>query len=174
MTASGSNKSLAVFGSAFGITSRVAPRGQAYVLCVADPPCAITRGLVPRVRGPGGTGIAALQALDMYAKLPYIAAMANTPSRNARLEARIAPEALALVRRAAEMQGRSVSEFVVAAAQEAAVRAIEEAQFLRLSLADQQALADSLLAPPEPAPALVMAAKALQEMELAEAGQPGA
>ena len=38
----------------------------------------------------------------------------------ARLEARIAPEALAVVRRAAEIQGRSVSDFVVAATQEAA------------------------------------------------------
>ena len=41
-------------------------------------------------------------------------------NRTARLEARIAPEALAVVRRAAEIQGRSVSDFVVAAAQEAA------------------------------------------------------
>jgi uncharacterized protein (DUF1778 family) len=41
-------------------------------------------------------------------------------NRTARPEARIAPEALAVVRRAAEIQGRSISDFVVAAAQEAA------------------------------------------------------
>lgn len=40
--------------------------------------------------------------------------------RTARIEARIAPEALAIVRRAAEIQGRSVSDFAVAASQEAA------------------------------------------------------
>ena len=39
------------------------------------------------------------------------------------LEARITREALAVVRRAAEIQGRSVSDFVVAAAQEAAEKA---------------------------------------------------
>ena len=47
-------------------------------------------------------------------------------TRTARLEARIAPDALAVVKRAAEIQGRSVSDFVVAAAQEAAHRTIEE------------------------------------------------
>jgi len=47
-------------------------------------------------------------------------------ARTARVEARIAPEALAIVKRAAEMRGRSVSDFVVAAAQEAAARTIEE------------------------------------------------
>ena len=51
--------------------------------------------------------------------------MPQEPGRTARLEARIAPEALAVVKRAAELQGRSVSDFVVAAAQEAATRTIE-------------------------------------------------
>ena len=69
-------------------------------------------------------------------------------SRTARLEARIAPEALAAVKRAAELQGRSVSDFVVAAAQEAAHRAIEEAQIIRLSVQDQRAIADAVLNPP--------------------------
>ena len=44
--------------------------------------------------------------------------MPKGTSRTARIEARIAPEALAIVKRAAEIQGRSVSDFVVAAAQE--------------------------------------------------------
>jgi len=74
--------------------------------------------------------------------------------RTARIEARIAPEALEIVKRAAEIQGRSVSDFVVAAAQEAAHRTIEETQIIRLSLDDQRAFAAALLNPPEPAPAL--------------------
>ena len=40
------------------------------------------------------------------------------PPRTSRIEARIAPEALAVVRRAAEIQGRSLSDFMVAAALE--------------------------------------------------------
>lgn len=48
--------------------------------------------------------------------------MPDQPGRNARLEAHITPDALAVVHRAAELQGRSVGEFVVAAAQDEAKR----------------------------------------------------
>lgn len=86
--------------------------------------------------------------------------MPQSMTRTTRLEARISPEALAIVRRAAEIQGRSLSDFVVSAAQEAAQRAIEEAQVLRLAVEDQQALAAALLSPPEPNEALRRAAAA--------------
>jgi uncharacterized protein (DUF1778 family) len=79
--------------------------------------------------------------------------------RTARLEARIAPKALSIVKRAAELQGRSVSDFVVAAAQEAASRAIAEAQIIRLSVADQRAFAKAILDPPAPKACLRRAAK---------------
>jgi uncharacterized protein (DUF1778 family) len=75
-------------------------------------------------------------------------------TRTARIEARIAPESLAVVKRAAELQGRSVSDFVVAAAQDAANRAIEEAQIIRLSVEDQRAIADAILNPPPLTPAM--------------------
>ena len=42
--------------------------------------------------------------------------MPQKAKRTARIEARIAPGALRVVRRAAELQGRSISDFVVAAA----------------------------------------------------------
>jgi uncharacterized protein (DUF1778 family) len=61
---------------------------------------------------------------------------AHEQSRTARIEARITPAALAIVRRAAEIQGRSVSDFVVAAAQEAASRTIQETEIIRLSVED--------------------------------------
>ena len=86
--------------------------------------------------------------------------MAKENSRSARIEARIAPEGLAIVRRAAELQGRSVSDFVVAAAQEAAYRAIEEAQLIRLSVEDQRQFAEVLLDPPKPKDALKRAKEA--------------
>jgi uncharacterized protein (DUF1778 family) len=70
------------------------------------------------------------------------------------VEARISPEALDVVKRAAEIQGRSISDFVVAAAQDAARRTVEEAQIIRLSVRDQRALLDALLAPPAPSKAL--------------------
>jgi len=80
--------------------------------------------------------------------------MPQEPIRTARIEARIAPDALAIVKRAAEIQGRSVSDFVVAAAQEAAHRTIEETQIIRLSVEDQEAFAEAVLNPPPLAPAM--------------------
>ena len=80
--------------------------------------------------------------------------MPQQQSRNARLEARITPEALAIVRRAAEIQGRSVSDFVVAAAQEAAQRTVAEIEVIRLSREGQEKFVDLLLNPPEPTAAL--------------------
>jgi uncharacterized protein (DUF1778 family) len=78
----------------------------------------------------------------------------DTTTRTARLEARITPEALAIVKRAAEMEGRSLSDFIVSAAQEAAKRTIEDNAVIRLSAEDQQRFVDMLLNPPEPSEAL--------------------
>jgi len=80
--------------------------------------------------------------------------MPQQRTRTARIEARIAPDALAAVQRAAEIQGRSVSDFVVAAALEAANRTIEQAHIIQLSLEDQRRFAEAIINPPEPAPAL--------------------
>lgn len=84
--------------------------------------------------------------------------MSNTRSK--RLEARIKPDALILVQRAAEMQGSSVSDFVVAAAEGAARKALEDAYTLRLSVEDQRRFVELLLDPPEPSPALLRAKEA--------------
>lgn len=72
----------------------------------------------------------------------------------ARLEARISTELHAMLKRAAEIQGRTMTDFVVAAVQEAAQRAIEQAEVIRLSQADSQRFAEALLSPPPPTPAL--------------------
>ena len=85
-------------------------------------------------------------------------------TRSQRLEARIAPETLAVVKRAAEIQGRSVSDFVVAAAQDAAQRTIEDAQIMRLSLAAQEKIAELLLSPPPAGPALERAFQAHRDL----------
>jgi uncharacterized protein (DUF1778 family) len=86
--------------------------------------------------------------------------MPQEAHRTARIEARIAPDALRVVKRAAQLQGRSVSDFVVAAAQEVAHRTIEEAQVIRLSLEDQQRFVELLLNPPPLTPAMKRAKRA--------------
>jgi uncharacterized protein (DUF1778 family) len=85
-------------------------------------------------------------------------------TRTARVEARIAPDALAVVRRAAELQGRSISDFLVAAALKDAYQTIEEAQIIRLSVDDQRRFADLLLNPPPLAPAMKRALKARKRL----------
>ena len=84
--------------------------------------------------------------------------------RTARLEARIHPEALAVVKRAAKIQGRSLSDFVVAAAQEAAHRTIEETTLIRLAAEDQRRFVELLLRPPELTPAMSRAKRAHAEL----------
>jgi len=80
--------------------------------------------------------------------------MPTEVTRSARVEARISPEALSIVRRAAELQGRSVSDFIVAAAQEAAQKTVAEVEMLRLSHEAQQHIVSMLLNPPAPTAAL--------------------
>ena len=86
------------------------------------------------------------------------------PTRTARLEARIAPDVLAVVKRAAEIQGRSVSDFVVAAAHEVATRPIEDAHIIRVSVEDQRAFAEAVLDPPPPSTGLLKAAEAYRTL----------
>ena len=72
----------------------------------------------------------------------------------ARLEARISTDLHAMLKRAAEIQGRTMTDFVVSAVQDAAQHAIEQAEVIRLSLADQTCFVQALLSPPKPSPAL--------------------
>jgi len=78
----------------------------------------------------------------------------SASAASARLEARLPSDVHATLKRAAELQGRSLTDFVVAAAHDAAKRAIEEAEVLRLSAEDQARVAKALLSPPAPAASL--------------------
>jgi uncharacterized protein (DUF1778 family) len=91
-----------------------------------------------------------------------------TASTTARLEARISTDLHSMLKRAAELQGRTMTDFVVSAVQDAAHRAIEQSEVIRLSLADQQCFAQALLAPPTLAPALERAFTRRSELLRAE------
>lgn len=73
--------------------------------------------------------------------------------KQARLEARISPDVHALLKRAAEIEGRSLSDFVVAAARQAAEKAVVQADLITLSYEDQLRFAQALIDPPPLAPA---------------------
>ena len=78
----------------------------------------------------------------------------ETQQATARLEARLPNDVHALLKRAAEIEGRTLTDFVVSAAREAACRTIEATEIIRLSAEDQRQIAQALLSPPEPATAL--------------------
>ena len=68
--------------------------------------------------------------------------------RAERLEARVTAAQKALIEHAAALQGRSVTDFVLAAVQDAAARAIEQHQRITLSINDGRSFVEALMAPP--------------------------
>jgi uncharacterized protein (DUF1778 family) len=67
--------------------------------------------------------------------------------RGERLETRVTAEQKKLIERAAALQGRTVTDFVLTSVQDAARRAIEEHSQLALSVRDSEAFVDALLNP---------------------------
>jgi uncharacterized protein (DUF1778 family) len=94
--------------------------------------------------------------------------MRSTTTSTARLEARISRELHNTLKRAAALQNRTVTDFVIAAVQEAAENVIENTQVLRLSLSDQKRFAEALLSPPKATRALERAFRRHRELVTAE------
>lgn len=67
--------------------------------------------------------------------------------RGERLETRVTADQKNLIERAAALQGRTVTDFVLSSVQEAARRAIEEHQRLDLSVRDSERFVEALLSP---------------------------
>lgn len=83
----------------------------------------------------------------------------DTPSpRGARLEARLSPVQKGLLQRAADLSGRTLSEFVLKSAEEAAERLVREHTVIRMSHEDQAAFVKGLLDDAQPSPRLRQAA----------------
>ena len=83
--------------------------------------------------------------------------------KKARLEARVTEEQKALLLEAAQLTGRSLSDFVVSIVVEATKRTIQEYQVIQLSRRDQEMFVAALLNPPEPGENLKAAAKYYKE-----------
>ena len=76
-----------------------------------------------------------------------------------RLEARITRDQKAVLMRAAALQGRTLTDFVVHSAQEAALRVIEVHESIQLVKQDREAFVEALLNPPAPGKRLRAAAR---------------
>jgi uncharacterized protein (DUF1778 family) len=63
-----------------------------------------------------------------------------------------------MLQKAADLEGRTLTDFVIASVQAEALRVIERHQNLKLSMSDAEAFVDALLNPPQPNDALKAAA----------------
>lgn len=87
----------------------------------------------------------------------------TTEQRGARLEARVSAAQKSLLQRAAALSGRTLSEFVVASAQDAANKVIQDHAAIELSRSEQIAFVTALLDPPKPSARLRLAAAAYRQ-----------
>lgn len=67
-----------------------------------------------------------------------------------RLEARVTSEQKELIERAADLEGRSLTDFLVASAAAAAKQVIQEHEILKLAAQDRAVFLAALQNPPEP------------------------
>ena len=80
-----------------------------------------------------------------------------------RLEARVTREQKQLIERAAELEGRSITDFVVASAQSAARQVIQDHEILKLMARDREVFVQALLNPPKPTDKLRQAVRRYKE-----------
>lgn len=100
-----------------------------------------------------------------------LAVKRRVAARRERLEARVSSDQKNLFQRAAELQGRTLTDFVIASVHEAAVRTLEDLQTVKLTAEESRAFAEALLNPREPGGRLKAAA---QRYIVAAAGEPSA
>ncbi len=74
-------------------------------------------------------------------------------AKNHRLEARISRDQKRLIERAAQLRGRTVTDFVITEIQEAAAATIREFESLQLGEEARDSFMQALLNPPAPNPA---------------------
>ena len=86
------------------------------------------------------------------------------PSKMHRLEARITKDTKVLLQRAATLEGRSVTDFVINAVREAATRTVQQAELMKFTARDQELFAKALLEPYAPAPRLREAANRYKKL----------
>jgi uncharacterized protein (DUF1778 family) len=80
-----------------------------------------------------------------------------------RLEARVTREQKHLIQRAAELEGRSITDFLVASAQSAAQQVIQEHETLRLTAKEREVFVQALMDPAPPTEKLRRAVRRYKE-----------
>ncbi|HEY0455888.1 MAG TPA: DUF1778 domain-containing protein [Verrucomicrobiae bacterium] len=86
-------------------------------------------------------------------------APAEPAAATERLEARVSPELKRLFKRAADLQGVTVSDFLIGSVRQAALQVLEQHEVIRLSGRDASRFARALIGPPSPNARLRAAAR---------------
>lgn len=81
------------------------------------------------------------------------------PSSGNRLEARVTPRLKRLFQHAADLQGVTLSDFLIQSLRYSALQTVQEHEILRLNAEDSRQFAKALLAPPKPNARLRAAAR---------------
>jgi uncharacterized protein (DUF1778 family) len=89
------------------------------------------------------------QSVPFGESKPTAAQQVEKTSKSERLEARLSRDQKELLQWAADLEGRSLTDFVVGHAQNAAMHTIAEHTVIKLNRADSIAFAESLQSPPE-------------------------
>src|SRR6266571_9253617 len=79
----------------------------------------------------------------------------KTPTAKAyRFDARLNEEQKVLIQKAADLEGRTMTDFVLHSAETAAARTVENRAMLILTVRETELFVNAILHPPEPGPAL--------------------
>src|ERR1700680_4383588 len=85
------------------------------------------------------------------------------PAKMYRFDARLNEEQKLLIQRAADLEGRTMTDFVLYSAEAAAERTIEKRAMLILTARETEAFASAILKPPRPGSVLREAARKYRE-----------
>lgn len=96
----------------------------------------------------------------------YARKQPSTNRKTERFETRIPAHEKEYFRRAANLQGVSLADFMRVACQEKAERVFQQQELIELSRRDRERFVKALLNPPEPNEALLAAAKLYRESGL--------
>lgn len=81
------------------------------------------------------------------------------PEKSNRLEARLSRQQKELIQHAADLVGRSLTDFILSASQEAANKVIREHEVITLTARESENFVNALMNPPDPNLSLKKAAK---------------
>ena len=90
--------------------------------------------------------------------------MPRTAQRHERINLRLSRNAKRKLEHAAAYSDKTLTDFVIASAHDAAVRTIDEMEIIRLRAADSRAFAEALLNPRQPPAELRAAAQRYRKM----------